>query len=152
MKHSTWLSIADDVAKESKCVSLQVGTVLVKDNHLISSGVNGTPKGYINCNEKFSCRCEEHSEWSQKFEVHSEMSAIVYCPVSTKGAIAYVTHSPCFNCCKHLIASGIKSIYFETKYHRFTDEDFKEIVDFCKYLCVDFIEYKSEDDWCNHSA
>ncbi len=149
MKHSTWLAMAKNVALESKCVSLHVGTVLVKDGHIISSGINGTPKGYINCCDKFTGRCEEHREWSQKYEVHSELSALIYCPVETKGSIAYVSHSPCFNCCKHLAAAGIKSIYFETKYHRFTKEEFQEIVDFCKLMNIGLVECK--DTWTYHS-
>lgn len=153
MKHKTWLNIAKEVAKESKCVSLSVGTVLVKNGHLISTGVNGTPKGYKNCNEVFSCRCPEHHEWSNRFEIHSEMSAIVYCPVSTEGSIIYITHSPCFNCCKHLIAAGIKAIYFMTRYHRMTEENFKEIVDFCKFLDVkltECVDVNCEDTWIEY--
>lgn len=148
MKHKTWLDIALSSSLDSKCVSMKVGCVLVKDNHIISTGINGTAKGDINCCEKFQDRCAEHSEWSAKFEIHSEMSAIIYCPVSTEGSVAYVTHSPCFNCCKHLIAAGVRSIYFLEKYYRMSKEDFQEIVDYCRHMSVGLIE--ANNTWVYH--
>jgi dCMP deaminase len=152
MKHQTWLNIAHAIAEDSKCVSLKVGTVLVRDGHQVSSGINGTPKGYINCNEKFEGRCSEHHEWSLKYEIHSELSALIYSQVDVRGSTAYVTHSPCFNCTKHLIAAGIVGIYFVEKYHRMTEEEFQEIIDFCDTMGVELIHASGEmDDWviCN---
>lgn len=136
MKHSTFMNIAKAVAQESKCVGLQVGAVLVRDGHVLSTGYNGTPKGMPNCDEVVGIsinRCD-HYEWSKKQEVHAEMNAIIHCLVSTQGSIAYVTDSPCFNCTKHLIASGVKEIYYEKLYHHYlTDmkEEWEEVLDFC---------------------
>jgi dCMP deaminase len=132
------MSIAHDVATDSKCVSLQVGCVLVKDGHIISTGVNGTPKGYVNCNSVWSCRCPEHSAWSEKFEIHAEMNAIGFCPVSVEGSTAYVTHSPCFPCVKHMIAFGIKHIIYAERYYRSTDAEIEEIEEFCRVKQVSY--------------
>lgn len=138
MKDSTWMKMAEAAAEDSKCVSLKVGTVLVKDGHIISTGINGTPKGYINCCDKFTERSPEHSAWSEKFEVHSEMNALLYCPVDTRGSHAYVTHAPCFNCAKHLVAAGVKSIVYKERYYRQPDKDFNEVVDFCNHMKVEY--------------
>ena len=141
MKHSTFLKVAQAVASESKCVSLSVGAVLVKDGHIISTGYNGTPKGYMNCNEHVGIAIpkEDHTAWSQKFEIHAEMNAILHCPVSTQGAVIYVTDSPCFNCAKHLIAAGVKEIYFGQIYHRYhttLKNEWQEVIDFCDEMGV----------------
>ena len=46
-----FINIATEIASASKCVSKQVGAVIVKDGRILSTGYNGTPAGYINCNE-----------------------------------------------------------------------------------------------------
>lgn len=149
-KHKYYLEIASTAAKRSKCVSLHVGCVLVKGDQVISTGVNGTPAGYTNCCDHYKDGWDEtHHEWSKKYEIHAEQSALLRCEVSTKNSTAYITHSPCFECVKQLIAGGVKSIYFTEKYHRMTDEQFEEVVDFCKKSCVGFIHVS--DKFIYHS-
>lgn len=141
MEHSTFMKVAQAVASESKCVSVGVGAVLVRGGHILSTGYNGTPKGYENCHDVIGmslCR-EEHHEWSKKYEIHAEMNAILYCPVSTQGAVIYVTDSPCFNCTKHLIAAGVKEIYYGQIYHRYhttLKDEWQEVIDFCDEMGV----------------
>lgn len=125
------LGVAKSVAADSKCASMQVGAVLVIDGHIVSTGINGTPKGYTNCNELFSCRCPEHSVWSEKYEIHAEMNCIIHCPTSTEGGTIVVTHAPCWNCAKHIVASGITSIYYGERYYRMPEDEFKAIEEFC---------------------
>lgn len=117
---------------------MKVGAVLLKDGHIISTGYNGTPKGFTNCSDVFSERSTEHSAWSEKFEVHAEMNALLYCPVSTQGSTIVVTHSPCWNCTKHLLAAGVKEILFDQVYYRVTDEEFNLIRESCDKLGVTF--------------
>lgn len=125
---------------------MQVGCVLVRDDQIISTGINGTPKNYRNCEQHF-CGCSEeyikkhHHEWSNKYEIHAEMNAVLRAERSVKGAVAYCTHSPCFNCTKHLLAAGIKDIYYRTRYHRLTDEDLKDILSYTK---SNYAIYKGE--------
>lgn len=133
-------SIATAVASDSKCVSLQVGCVIVKDGHIISTGRNGTAKGDVNCCDKFSERGPEHSAWSEKFELHAEVNAVVYCETSIKGSVAVVTHSPCFPCVRTLVAAGVKGVYYIERYYRQSDEDFAEAEEYCKRMGVEFKE------------
>lgn len=136
MKYTSYyLDVAEAIAKRSKCVSLQVGCVLVKDDQIISTGINGTPETYTNCATEFEGCSKDyikhyHHEWSSKYEIHAEMNAILRAGQSVKGAVAYCTHSPCFNCTKHLLAAGIKDIYYRNRYHRLTDNEYNDIVVF----------------------
>lgn len=132
------MEIARKVASDSHCVSMKVGCVLVKDGHIISTGRNGTPSKYKNCSDVFAERSPEHSLWSAKYEIHAEMNAIGFCPVSTDGADAFITHSPCFNCTKHMIAFGIRNIYYHERYYRMSDEEYQEVLEFCAETGVGF--------------
>jgi len=52
--HRVMLNITKILSNESKCKKLQVGSLIVKDRHIISSGVNGSLKSYDNnCEEEF---------------------------------------------------------------------------------------------------
>ncbi len=46
-----FINIAHEIASASKCVSKQVGAVIVKDGRILSTGYNGTPRGIKNCFE-----------------------------------------------------------------------------------------------------
>lgn len=131
-KEQYYLEIAQTVAKRSKCVSLNVGAILVKDDRIISTGINGTPRGYTNCCDRFHAgdRTSQHSEWSQKFEIHAEMNCIIQCPTDTRGSSMFCTHSPCHNCLKHMIAAGVESCIFIERYWRMTDDQWFELHNF----------------------
>lgn len=53
-----------------------------------------------------------HSEWSLKNEIHAELNAIFNASQSLEGTTLYVTLSPCIECAKAIVASGIKKVYF----------------------------------------
>ncbi len=115
-----FINIAHEIASASKCVSKQVGAVIVKDGRILSTGYNGTPTGYINCskywNDKYT---KEHHEWSKTYEIHAEMNAIIWAArkgISIEDATIYVTLEPCSDCSKNLIASGIKRIVYDRPY------------------------------------
>ncbi len=124
--NSIFLEIAESISKMSNCVSLNVGCVITKNNRIVSTGYNGTPSGFINCSDKFKDYNKEkdrveHSAWSFNFEIHAEMNAIIAAAkigIALDGCVLYCTHSPCHNCLKHIIATGIKEIYFNKMYDR----------------------------------
>jgi len=73
-----FLKAAYLLGQESKCVSRQVGCIIAKDDRIISTGINGTPPGFINCHDKFpyydsSLLREQHHCWSKIYEIHAEM-------------------------------------------------------------------------------
>lgn len=116
---------------ESKCVSKQVGALIVKDGRIVSTGINGTPKGYKNCNENFpnydaAKNREEHHIWSKTYEIHAEMNAIAFAAkndIGIDGADLYTILQPCDDCLKNIIASGIKKIYYVIPYDKATKDN-----------------------------
>jgi len=115
-----FINIASEIASASKCVSKQVGAVIVKDGRILSTGYNGTPAGYVNCCDHWNGEyTAEHHEWSKTYEIHAEMNAIIWAArkgISIEDATIYVTLEPCSECSKNLIASGIKRIVYKTPY------------------------------------
>lgn len=125
-KHNKFLNIAEEIAKDSKCVQLHVGAVLVKDQRIISTGYNGTPSGFKNCNELFIeydslADREKHHKFSEHYEIHAELNAIIYAAISgisIKDCDIYITHQPCMNCLKMLCGAGIKNVYYRYAYDK----------------------------------
>ena len=115
-----FINIATELATASKCVSKQVGAVIVKDGRILSTGYNGTPAGYENCSDHWNhTYTPEHHEWSKTYEIHAEMNAIIWAAregISIADATIYVTLEPCSECSKNLIASGIKRIVYAKEY------------------------------------
>lgn len=121
-KDILYMEIANVFSKMSKCVSKQVGCVIVKDGRVISSGYNGTPKGCKNCNEIFdkdNFDRTEHHKFSEEFELHGELNALLFAArdnVSVEGATLYCTLQPCLQCIKNITQSGIKRVVFRDMY------------------------------------
>lgn len=115
-----FINVALEIARASKCVSKQVGAVIVKDGRILSTGYNGTPAGFTNCCDYWDGKyTSEHHEWSKTYEIHAEMNAIIWAAregISIKGATIYVTLEPCSDCSKNIIASGIKRIVYDKSY------------------------------------
>jgi dCMP deaminase len=120
LNDKNFINIATEIASASKCVSKQVGAVIVKDGRILSTGYNGTPAGYINCCDYWKGEyTPQHHEWSKTYEIHAEMNAIIWAArkgISIEGATIYVTLEPCSECSKNLIASGIKRIVYLKEY------------------------------------
>lgn len=98
-------------ASRSPCERLQVGCLIVKDNRIISQGYNGFLSG---CPHVSVVR-DNH----ETMTIHAEVNALCDCAkrgVQCDGATAYITHYPCINCIKSLLASGIKKIYYINDY------------------------------------
>jgi dCMP deaminase len=115
-----FINIAKEISTASKCVSKQVGAVIVKDGRILSTGYNGTPAGYTNCKDHWNGEyTKEHHDWSKTYEIHAEMNALIWAArkgISIEGATIYVTLEPCSECSKNLIAAGIKEIVYDRAY------------------------------------
>jgi len=120
LNDQNFINIAKEIASASKCVSKQVGAVIVKDGRILSTGYNGTPPGYTNCTDYWDGQyTKDHHEWSKTYEIHAEMNAIIWAAregISINGATIYVTLEPCSDCSKNVIASGIKRIVYDKSY------------------------------------
>ena len=106
-----YLEMAEIWAKNSYCKRRQVGALLVKNNMIISDGYNGTPSGFENV-------CEENGV-TKPYVLHAEANAISKVAKSgnsSEGATLYVTASPCIECAKLIIQSGIKRGGYKDEY------------------------------------
>ena len=111
-----YLEMASVWAKNSYCKRRQVGALLVKDRMIISDGYNGTPAGFENV-------CEDENDVTKPYVLHAEANAITKVAQSgnsSEGATLYVTASPCLECAKLIIQSGIKRVVYSDEY-RLTD-------------------------------
>ena len=103
-------------AENSYCERRKVGALVVKNNMIISDGYNGTPTGFENI-------CEDENNVSKPYVLHAEANAITKLARSSNssdGATLYVTASPCIECAKLIIQSGIKRVIY-TEQYRLTD-------------------------------
>lgn len=110
-RDNMYMDVAFTISKYSKCKRKQVGCIIVKDESIISIGYNGTPSGFDNC-------CEENNV-TKKIVLHAESNAISKCSkstISSKGATMYLTLSPCYDCAKLIIQSGIKRVVYSETY------------------------------------
>jgi len=106
-----YMSIAELIGSASYANKKKVGAILVKNGRIISTGYNGTPSGFDN-------QCEIDGI-TKKEVLHAESNAITKCAKSnesTQGSTMYITLSPCFECSKLIIQSGINKVYYKEQY------------------------------------
>lgn len=107
-----YLEMAHIWAQNSYCERRKVGALIVKDKMIISDGYNGTPSGFENI-------CEENNK-TKPYVLHAEANAITKVAKSNNSsnkATLYVTTSPCMECAKLIIQSGIKRVVYSGHYH-----------------------------------
>lgn len=103
-------------SENSYCERRKVGALLVKDKMIISDGYNGTPAGFENV-------CETDEGVTKPYVLHAEANAITKVARSnnsSEGSTLYVTASPCMECSKLIIQSGIRRVVYSELY-RITD-------------------------------
>ena len=108
-----YLRMAKIWAENSYCVRRQVGALIVRDKMIISDGYNGTPCGFENV-------CEDETGKTKPYVLHAEANAITKVAKSnqsSEGATLYVTASPCLECAKLIIQSGIRRVVYCDPYH-----------------------------------
>ena len=107
-----YLRMARIWAENSYCQRRQVGALIVKDKMIISDGYNGTPSGFENV-------CEDEQGVTKPYVLHAEANAITKIARSgnnSDGATLYVTDSPCIECAKLIIQSGISRVVYAKAY------------------------------------
>lgn len=111
-----YLRMAKIWSENSYCLRRKVGALIVKDKMIISDGFNGTPSGFPNV-------CEDEANVTFTYVLHAEANAITKVARSNNssdGSTLYVTASPCIECAKLIIQSGIRRVVFSELY-RITD-------------------------------
>lgn len=130
-----YMTIAETVATMSHARRLQVGSIVVKDDRVISIGYNGMPAGWDNnCEDKVYANewSIDNAMWDYQEEdgtvynlktkpevLHAESNAISKLAKSSEsgdGATIFITHAPCVDCAKLIYQSGINSVFYRSSY------------------------------------
>ena len=131
-----YLRLALSWAQLSHCSRKKVGAIIVKDSIIISDGYNGTPAGFDN-----SCENEEgNTHW---YVLHAEANAILKVARSSnncKEATLYLTHSPCKDCSKLVLQSGITRLVYQEAYKDTSG------IDFLKNAGLEVVQLENCDD------
>lgn len=131
-KQEYYLNIAREVAKRSTCLRRKYGAVIVKDDQIIATGYNGSPRGDVNCCDTGYCYREQmgipHGEQYEKcVAVHAELNACLHAGrTAAIGAILYlagidaktgepIEDKPCLMCERVILQCGIKNVVTERR-------------------------------------
>lgn len=120
---SYFIDIARMVSQRSTCDRAMVGCVLVRDNHILTTGYNGSVVGLGHCDELGHLMIDGHCVRT----LHAEQNAIIQAAlhgISTKCCIAYVTHFPCITCTKMLINAGVDRVVYANDYANGRGDEF----------------------------
>lgn len=114
------------IASRSACERLNVGCVLVSGgehrNRIIAAGYNGFLPGLPHVSRV--------RDGHEQATVHAEQNAIIDAArrgISVDGSAAYITHFPCVNCAKIIIAAGVRTVKYHSDYRN--DPIAKELFD-----------------------
>ena len=131
--HKKYLEIAQKISELSHANKKKVGSIIVKNSVIISDGFNGTPHGFEN-------ECEDLDGNTKWYTLHSEANAIIKLVrtggISANGATLYITLSPCKECAKLILQSGINKVYYLEEYRDKSGIDFlsKSGIEICKFI------------------
>lgn len=131
--HKKYLEIAEKISELSHANKKKVGSIIVKNSVIISDGYNGTPHGFEN-------DCEDLEGNTKWYTLHSEANAITKLVrtggMSAEGATLYITLSPCKECSKLILQSGIKKVIYKEQYRDNSGIDFlsKSGIDICQFI------------------
>ena len=138
-KINYYLDIAKAVSARGTCIRRKFGSIIVKDDRIVSTGYVGAPRGRVNCCDRGTCYREENNIPSgTRYElcrsIHSEMNAIINASkeemidstmylVGVENDGTYTKNADCCAMCKRaIINSGISKVII-----RIDDTDFKII-------------------------
>ena len=80
-KDTYYLDIASAVCKRSTCLKRRYGCVIVKNDEIIATGYNGSPRGTVNCSDLGMCKRMDKphnsGDYSDCHSVHAEQNAML---------------------------------------------------------------------------
>lgn len=126
-KTDTYLNCAESFAYRSTCLKRKYGAVIVKEDAVISTGYNGSPRGFENCCDIGDCpRIRRNMHQGEGYclcrAVHAEANALLNCSrQQTMGADLYLSSvnpqdgsvhhaKPCPLCARLIIQAGIRNV------------------------------------------
>lgn len=125
-KDSYYIKIAEAVLERSTCIRRKYGAVIVKEDEIVSTGYNGSPRGEVNCCDSGVCKREEMNiPKGERYElcvaIHAEDNAITSAGRSkANGGTLYIVGKnidgsyaspcPCLMCRRKIVNAGIKRV------------------------------------------
>lgn len=80
-KDEYYLNIALAVSKRSTCLKRRYGCIIVKNDEIIATGYNGSPRGENNCSDSEIClrlnKPHNSGDYSDCHSVHAEQNAML---------------------------------------------------------------------------
>lgn len=137
-KVNYYLEIADTVLKRGTCLRRNYGTVIVKNDEIISTGYNGAPRGRKNCDDLGFCYREQMDiPRGERYElcrsVHAEQNAIISASrnelidadlymvgINAKTGEIEPKATSCMMCKRVVINSGIKRVIVREPDNKYT--------------------------------
>jgi len=117
-----FMTLAALASQRSNCMKRRVGAVLVRDNRVLSTGYNGTPRGLPNCNQG-GCRHCNGTTFSNGIPyecvcLHAEENALLEAGRERVGqnAVLYCNTCPCLRCTIKIIQTGVKTVVYNLTY------------------------------------
>ena len=148
-KINYYLDIAQTVAERATCMRRRFGSVIVKNDAIISTGYNGAPRGRANCTDLGYCLREKFSiPTGTRYElcrsVHAEANAIInadrekmigstlYLACLGNDGSAVPGTDSCMMCKRMIINAGLSKVIIRTSHDG--------------YRKVDIIDWVFKDD------
>ncbi len=121
--HEIYMNTALSFAERSTCNRKKVGGVIVKDGRIVGTGYNGSPQKTPHCIDVECLIIKINGKPHCIRTLHCEQAIISFCArygISLNQTELYVTLSPCYDCSKLLINTGIKKVFFLEEYSDLT--------------------------------
>jgi len=140
-----FMGVAELSAQRSKDPNTQVGACIVdpKNNHILSIGYNGLPKGFSDDDFAWE-KSEDFINDKLSYIVHAEANAILNSSSNLEGSEIYVTMFPCNECAKLLSQSGIKKVIYRDEKFLLKKQGPVSMKIFEK-AGIEFVKYKGEE-------
>ncbi|HUD21149.1 MAG TPA: dCMP deaminase family protein [Candidatus Saccharimonadales bacterium] len=132
-----FMEIAKVVATRGTCDRKQVGSVIVRDKMILSTGYNGSIRGLPHCDEVGHDMVNDHCVRT----VHAETNAVLQAArngVAVLGATIYITASPCWDCFKLIANTGISRIVYGEFYRE------EKVIETAKTLGIELVDLSNE--------
>ena len=120
-----YIDMLNAVSKRATCDRGKNSAIIVKNKRILTTGYVGSPSGLPHCDDVghlFKKHINDAGEESNHCvrTTHAEANAIATAArfgISVEGATIYTKMSPCLDCAKLLINSGVKRIVCKKLYH-----------------------------------
>ncbi|PPQ77643.1 LOW QUALITY PROTEIN: hypothetical protein CVT26_005409 [Gymnopilus dilepis] len=112
-----FMTLASLASRRSNCMKRRVGAILVRENRILATGYNGTPRGLVNCNEGGCTHCNGTGQ-QECLCLHAEENALLEAGRERVGqdCVLYCNTCPCLKCTVKIIQTGVKTVVYNLTY------------------------------------